>query len=114
MKSNILKITPLASLFFLMACGSSNVENRSMKTVLRPATDAPAVFEAPAGTTMRNNGCLSPLTDPRNGTRIIMRTSFGEEGMGDYVVPDGTYGVKNGELLRVNCTTGEVVGIVKR
>ncbi len=113
MRNKILKLNSLVSFVLLLACGSSNVGNRSMTTILRPATDVPPVFEAPAGTTFGNSGCLSPLTDPRNGAKIIMRTAFGEEGMGDYVVPSGKYGVKNGELLRVNCTTGEVVGIVK-
>jgi hypothetical protein len=81
---------------------------------VRMATDVPERFESPAGTSMGNSACLSPLTDPRDGTTIIMQTSFGKEGVGDYVVPGGKYGVENGELLRINCATGEVVGIVKK
>ena len=114
MKNKFLKLLPLVVLVFLLGCGSSNVQNRSMKAVLRPATDAPAVFEPSAGVTLSASSCKSPLTDPRDGTRIIMQTSFSNEGIGDYEVPTGKYGVEQGELLRVNCATGEVVGIVRR
>lgn len=34
--------------------------------------------------------------------------------LGDYEVPEGRYGVQQGELLRIECNTGEVVGIVRR
>lgn len=85
-----------------------------MTSVVRAAVDVPDRFEAPANTKLGSNSCKSPLTDPEDGTKIILQTSFGEEGLGDYVVPQGKYGVKSGELLRINCATGEVVGIVKR
>ncbi len=41
-----------------------------------------------------------------------MERAFGT-GRGDYSVPEGKYGVQKGELLRINCRTGEVLGIVK-
>jgi hypothetical protein len=99
-------------LFILMGCGSSNVQ-RSMTAVLRPAVDAPVMFESSERITSQENSCKSPLIDPRDDTRLLMVTSF-KEGVADYEVPDGKYGVGERELLRVNCATGEVVGIVRR
>ena len=112
MKSRIFTSFLLLGLIFLGGCGSTT-GTRSMSPVLRAATDTPIAFEAPAGTVFGDDTCLSPLTDPRDGTQIVMHTSFGA-GIGDYVVPSGMYGVKDGELLRVNCNTGEVTGIVRR
>lgn len=114
MKARFLKVMPYVGLLFLMGCGGSNVQSRSIKTVLRPATDVPAAFEAPEGISLSADSCKNPLIDPRDGTRIIMQSSFAKEGVGNYEVPAGKYGVKHGELLRINCATGEVLGIVKR
>lgn len=113
MKDKILKFSSLLCLMIFLSCGSSDVQ-RSMTSVLRPATDVPDRFESPEGVTRGENACLSPLTDPRDGTQIILRTAFAEEGVGDYVVPSGLYGVGSRELLRINCRTGEVLGIVRR
>ena len=95
----------------LFGCGSSN--NASVDAVLRPAENAPALFEPALGQKLGGNACKSPLLDPRNETEIRMIRSFGT-GVGDYDVPSGMYGVKRGELLRINCNTGEVVGIVRK
>lgn len=100
-------------LVLLLGYGTTS-ETRSVRSILRPATDVPERFEAPAGVAFRNNTCVGPLTDPRTGAKIIMQASFGEEGFGDYVVPSGLSGVGDRELLRINCRTGEVLGIVKR
>jgi hypothetical protein len=35
-------------------------------------------------------------------------------GIGDYEVPEGRYGVGPGEVLRLDCSTGRVLGIVGR
>ncbi len=96
--------------FFLMmmSCGSSH-SNMKEGDVVRAAIDAPDRFEA---ATAFNGSCVSPLIDPRDNTEIIFVRSTA--GMADYQVPVGKYGVKKGELLRANCTNGEVIGIVKR
>ncbi|WP_029036166.1 hypothetical protein [Salinimicrobium xinjiangense] len=112
MKKYLFKASMLLVIFILMSCGSSNVQ-RSMTPVLRPAVDAPLMFETPEGISVKENTCNSPLIDPRDDSRIIMITSF-NEGVADYEVPEGKYGVEDRELLRVNCATGEVVGIVRR
>jgi hypothetical protein len=35
-------------------------------------------------------------------------------GLADYETPPGRYGVRENELLRLRCNTGEVLGIVRR
>lgn len=95
----------------LFGCGSAS--NASMDAVLRPAENTPAVFEPALGLKLGGNACKSPMLDPRNETEIRMIRSFGA-GVGDYEVPNGMYGVERGELLRINCNTGEVVGIVRK
>lgn len=94
-----------------VGCGSLN--NRSQTSVLREANNIPGVFDSPAGGISGSTTCVSPLIDPRDGTELTMVTSFGD-GIGDYAVPHGKYGVDRGELLRINCSTGEVIGIVRR
>ena len=114
MKTRLTSVFCGVFLLLLLSCGSSDLGGRSLTAIDREAIDVPDRFEAPAGTTMGENSCLNPLTDPRNGTKIILRTAFGDEGVGDYEVPSGMYGVGSRELLRINCSTGEVMGIVPR
>ena len=98
--------------FFAFGCGASQ-QNRSQGPVLRAAVDAPEFFEARSESAVTGNSCTSPMVDPNDGTEIVMVTSFAN-GIGDYAVTGGKYGVKEGELLRINCSTGEVLGIVKK
>lgn len=56
--------------------------------------------------------CRSPMIDPGDSTKIILFRSF--DGRGDYEVPDGKYGVQKGQILRLDCGTGRVVGIFKK
>ena len=100
-------ISGLFLLAFLIGCGSS--QNFGDKTI-RPATDTPVAFEPKRGS-FDGSSCKSPLVDPRSGVEIIMVMAQG--GLGDYRVPSGRYGVKDKELLRLNCSTGEIIGIVK-
>lgn len=92
----------------------------SMSAVASPApTTAPARFVpldaakllAPADTTA-GDGCLSPLKDPAKNVQIILIRS--ESGLGDYIAPSGAYGIPDGRLLRIDCNTGSVVGLVRR
>lgn len=85
---------------------------------IRRATRAPARFEPrdralrlTPGDTIAGPGCVSPMVDPRDGTevRFIYSTSYG-----DYEVPRGRYGAGAGELLRLECNTGNVIGLVRR
>jgi hypothetical protein len=78
---------------------------------VRTAVDTPEQFNAPAGMAWGANTCLNPIIDPADGTELILIQSM--DGLGDYRVTGGKYGVNTGELLRINCRTGEVVGIVR-
>lgn len=102
----------MSLLIFTVGCGSLNSGTVSERAILRPATGITAPFEPPQGITLGGNTCKSPMIDPTDGTEVRMERSF-TSGMGEYSVPEGKYGVGRGELLRINCNTGEVVGIVK-
>ena len=57
--------------------------------------------------------CRSPLVDTRNGTRLVLVRS--EQGKrADYSVAPENYGVGPADLLRINCQSGAVIGIVPR
>ena len=84
---------------------------------IKPAMDAPTHFlvRAPDGRAtepIAGEGCRNPMIDPRDGAYLILIRSA--SGHGDYQVPVARYGVRKGELLRIECGTGLVVGIVKR
>ena len=85
---------------------------------IRPATRTPARFEPQnralrltPGDTIAGAGCVSPMIDPRDGAelRFVFSTSYG-----DYEVPAGRYGAGANELLRLDCNTGRVIGLVRR
>jgi hypothetical protein len=104
-----------ASTLLVAACSSSV---GTMTAVIRPAEAAPTRFEPELaelrvpGDTIAGKGCRSPMIDPRNGTVItFLRSTIA---VGDYDVPSGRYGVGPGELIRIECNTGRVVGIVRR
>ncbi len=87
-------------------------------TTARPAQDAPDRFlegsydDDTTRAPQPDPACHSPMTDPRDGTRLRLARSAG--GRGDYETPEDRYGVGPEELLRLDCTTGAVVGIVPR
>ena len=89
----------------------------SLNSSVKPAIDAPTHFlvRAPDGRAVEpapGEGCRNPMIDPRDGAALILIRSAG--GRGDYQVPVARYGVRRGELLRLECGTGNVIGIVKR
>ena len=104
------KLSIVCLLFLLCSCGSGR--NDFSGEILRQGEDLPAVFDPPEGFSFGANSCKSPLVDPRDGTQIIMIRSTGT--MGEYDPPDGKYGLKRNELLRINCQTGEIYGVVRR
>lgn len=95
-------------LFF--SCGSLKNSEASNR-IIRQAENTPSQFLPPKGVSLDQNSCKSPMIDSEDGTEIIMVTST--RGEGNYRVPQGKYGVQKGELLRLNCSTGKVLGIVK-
>lgn len=111
MKKYLFKATIVLALF-AFGCGTS-LQNRSQGPVLRAAIDTPEFFEAKGGVVATGNSCINPMIDPNDGTELTMVTAFGN-GTGDYAVAAGKYGVNPGELLRINCKTGEVIGVVRK
>lgn len=103
----------------LGACALSGSSTFPSDSEARPAIDVPLRFDprtaadriAPADT-LAGGGCLSPLVDPSAGTELRLVRSG--SGRGDYEMPPGSYGSRPGELLRIECNTGRVIGIVKR
>lgn len=81
---------------------------------LRMAEDTPPAF-APEDGVMPTTGCRNPLVDPRDQTRLrlVRSAAVGSGERGDYEVPAGRYGVGPGELLRIECSTGQPLGIVR-
>ena len=110
-----------AALLVLAAAGCSLGVGGSFPAdaTARTAIDVPHRFE-PAdpsdrirpGDTIAGPNCRSPMVDPRDGTRIVFLRSAGQRA--DYAVAGGRYGVNEYELLRVDCNTGAVVGVVER
>ena len=82
-------------------------------TADRLASDVPDRFVPGAGAEeMPPGACRVTLVDARDGTRITLARS--RSGLGDYIVPEDRYGVRRGELLRIECDTGRALGIVRQ
>jgi len=86
-------------------------------TTIRVASDTPDRFlvgeiNGPGTSEPAPGGaCRSPMVDPRDGTRLTLERS--REGHGDYIVDIGRYGARPGDLLRIDCATGQPVGLVR-
>jgi hypothetical protein len=83
---------------------------------LRQAADAPEAFsmspaEAVAPPRDAGQACRNPMYDPRDGTPLVLEAAL-EGRFGDYAVPRGRYGVRERELLRLDCGTGRPIGVV--
>lgn len=114
-----LLLASMPAVLAVAACSSGG--GGSMQSVIQqpaPVTAPPrfvpqdsAGLVAPADT-LPGSGCLSPMVDPVTGIRIILYRS--ESGLGDYQAPSGSYGLRDDQLLRLECNTGEVLGVVRR
>lgn len=105
-----------AALLALAACASGGGETYPINAPARDAADVPPQFvfgTAAAAPADAEGVCRTPMTDPRDGTAVRLVRSQGGQ-VGDYAVPAGRYGVGAGELLRLECGTGRVVGVVPR
>ena len=107
----IARLSPLALVALAAACNVTSYPT----AVLRPAQDTPERFVLADSSAITGTpgaaACRSPLVDPRNGARLTMERA--DRGKGDYAVPSGSYGVRGRELLRVDCSNGQPVGIVR-
>lgn len=110
MKTTIKYLVVVNCIILLGSCGSLKNSEGSYR-IIRQAENTPSQFLPPKGVSLDQNSCKSPMIDSVDGTEIIMVTST--SGEGNYRVPQGKYGVQKGELLRLNCSNGKVLGIVK-
>jgi len=100
----------IAVLIITSGCGA--LQNSGNNTrIIRQAENTPEKFVPAGGISLDNDSCKSPMVDPRDGTQLIMVSSTNS--MGNYKVPTNKYGVNKGELLRIDCSTGVAIGIVK-
>jgi hypothetical protein len=107
---------PLVTLLVLACGGSSGMQSviEQPAPVTAPPRFVPldsAKVVAPADT-LAGDGCLSPMRDPITGVDIVLVRS--ESGLGDYAAPSGAYGMRDDQLIRLDCNTGRVLGIVRR
>lgn len=114
-----LRVLGISLLALLTSCASGGPSSMPPDASSRPASDAPPRFDPPDGAgrlapvdTLAGGGCLNPMRDPEDGARLTLIRSGGQRG--DYAVPQGRYGVREGELLRLDCNTGAPIGIVAR
>lgn len=82
----------------------------STASSLRAADNPPERFVTEGPTS--GTACHNPMIDPRDGARL--RLIWSADGQGEYEVPAGRYGVGDGEVLRLDCATGRVLGIATR
>lgn len=100
-------------MLLLAACATGRGAGDFPTTQVRAARDVPEAFVvAEGGVPPRDGTCRSPLTDPRNALQIRFVRS--RAGVGDYAVPEGQYGARGDELLRVDCRSLRAIGLVPR
>jgi hypothetical protein len=113
-----MRIHVLAGVLILATAGGCSTVKQTMKETLRtvpeeierPATATPGTFVREDGVPNLGTTCLATLVDMQDKSTIqLVRTL--KSGMGDYRVTAGKYGVGEGELLRVDCTTARPIGI---
>jgi hypothetical protein len=107
------------SILVLLAAGCSHKSTYPPDSVARPVRGTVPVrflFDATgfqADTMIGTPKCRTPLVDPNDGTRIVLSRAV-DGTRGDYAVPEGRYGVGGDDLLRINCKTGGVIGVVPK
>ena len=106
-----LRIAVLATLP-LAACVSTSWPTAANSSAISDTPDHFLVVEIATGTTSEPSGpaCRSPMTDPRDGTRLTLIRS--NAGFGDYQLDTPRYGLVANQLLRINCSNGRPVGAV--
>lgn len=108
----------IAAALPLAGCSTNSGSIRSVIEHPAPVTAPPsfipldAASVIPPADTLAGEGCLNPLKDPISGIEITLYRS--ESGLGDYQAPSGSYGLRDDQLIRLECNTGHVLGIVRR
>ncbi len=106
----------LAGVLIIAASGGCSTMKNTLKTIPetieRPATGTPGTFVREDGSPNLTTDCLTPLLDQQDKSVIQLVRAL-RNGLADYRVPAGKYGVGENELLRVDCTTGRTIGIAR-
>ena len=108
--------TPL--LLVVVLCSGCLATRQTADEPTRLATDTPDHFLVGSHTgtdttePKPGDGCRNPMVDARDGSKLTLVRSTDKEG--DYAVPKGRYGAGPRELLRLDCSTGEAIGFVRR
>lgn len=110
-----MRASMLVGVLILAVSGGCTTVKQALKTtpdrIDRPATDVPDMLLREDGRPNAGVTCLAELVDPRDKSTVqLVRTIPGQ---GDYKVSAGKYGVTGDELLRVDCATGRIMGIVR-
>ena len=108
MKNHLLRVIIVFSILMLTSCSATQ---NPYTTDMRPAENVPEQFLPVTGVVLDATSCKSPLIDPRDGTELTMVGS--QNGLGLYRVSELKYGLRKGEVLKINCADGRVQGIVK-
>ena len=109
MKNRVRILISVFFIFLVIGCGPG--KSTAEGDMVRTAIDVPDLFQTPPGMAWGDNTCKNPIIDPLDGSELILVQS--RDGMGDYRVSGFKYGVSKGEVLRINCNTGAVIGIVR-
>jgi hypothetical protein len=110
----VLAVLAVAVVLTASACATGTGTAGATDAMFRPAVDTPTRFVTSDGLASED-GCRNVMVDPRDQTQLRLARSW-QEGVshrGDFEVPVGRYGVRDGELLRIDCSTGEVIGVVR-
>lgn len=108
----------LLALLCLTGCVTQGSVNQQSVTDPSALRDLPDHFlvgthtDASTSEPRAGENCRNPMVDPRDGTRLTLVRSG--QGRGDYDVPESRYGIGARQLLRLDCATGRVVGLVRR
>jgi hypothetical protein len=121
----------------IAACASAGGGAQQRQPAPRPLTAIPPslrfvpdpAFQG-SGTPLASDRCLTHLIDPSRSVRLTLVRSVGGDAkaaaegagvttsrhpQGDFATePQSQYGLRAGELLRVDCATGQALGAVTR
>jgi hypothetical protein len=95
----------------LAGCASTGWPASANPSGMSGTPDRFLVVDAATGNTSEPSGpaCRSPMADPRDGARLTLVRSSG--GFGDYQLDGLRYGLTANELLRLDCSNGQAVGV---
>lgn len=112
LRTNTQAMKPVyAFLIILGFLGCKTSDTWSESAVIRtPESDL--TVGLPPGVAPQDDVCQSPLIDMETGSQLVLMRSA--NGLGDYQVQDRSYGLEQGELLRIDCRTKLIIGVVRR